>query len=446
MAPRRLVAMLTVLVLAGCAGSEPTATGSTPTADDATAAPAGTATPSVTAAPASADPADAAWRHLGMVEATLPGMVMAEALTGAQSLEEAWQTYGFGRSEPVPGATPATGTPAPAVDFDHRFVLLLAQPDDNCPDELVGLHAADGELVADWLPPPGGCEQPLIFRLHAIDVHRGHVPSTFAVSPPEHYADDLQRVQISLEPYEGDAPPPPEPPTQMADADLDALFKATGVPRCGPDDLRLGEPQVDGPLSDDPEIAEGQQRRAEYGLPSDPDATRAALENPAPETLPIERDAPMTAAEAEAELARTDLADRAARALDSAGVDRGRDVEILIDRFGRYDDDRGVVVLAAEDEVPTTQEILDAELGAGQVTVTSTGFDPAEQRRVADELVPLMRSGDTGPGAITSTSGSIGPVVIGMVDPTREALEEIAATVDPRLVCVEPQLSGVPQG
>lgn len=54
---------------------------------------------------------------------------------------------------------------------------------------------------------------------------------------------------------------------------------ALAVPRC--DDVpRLDAAPVDGPLSDDPEVAAWQQQRADYGLPSDEASTRAAAASP----------------------------------------------------------------------------------------------------------------------------------------------------------------------
>lgn len=422
MRTRRLaVTTCVVLLLAACAGSRPAGEGGNPAAG-------ATAPGPVDADPASA-PAELAWRHLGMVEATLPDRRMAKLVTDAAQLTDAWQTHGFAGD-------------APAVDFDHRVVLLLAQPDDACPDELARLDAVEGELVVEWQSPPGPCNEPLILRLHAVEVHRGHLPSEVAVSPPELFAGDLEPVTISVPAGDGPpsaAPPVPDPPAAMTPQALDAVFAGTGVAQCDPDDLRLGAPQVDGRLSDDPAVAAAQRQRADEGLPSDEASTREALEHP--EALEL-YEATVTPEEAAAERARSALADEAAQALQAAGVAVHEDAEILIDRFGRYGSDRGVEVFVGEDDVDATQDILDRALGEGKVTARYNGFDPAEQRDVQEALASLFDSGSTEPGAITSTSGSIGPVVIGMVDPTREALEEIAETVDPSRVCVEPQLTG----
>jgi hypothetical protein len=424
-----------LLLLAACAEAEPAPSAADPSAIPTTEPAEATApTPAPTAIEDLEDgESGVAWRLLADVEDTLPDRSMAQAVTGPEALEEVWYDYGFAGD-------------VPDVDFADRFVLLLAQPDDACLDELVGLEIVDGALQVDWLPPPGGCEEPLIHRLHAVDVHRGHVPSAFTVAAEEPFTEDLEQVTIELPPYEGQAPPTPAPPRRMADADLDRVFKASDVPRCAPRDSRLGEPEIDGPLSEDPEVAESQRQRADMGFPSDEASTREALGNPADEPMHEVYEvyeAPVTQEEVAAERARSELADRATTVLQDAGLDPARDFTTLIDRFGRYSEERGVHVFVGEDAVSRVRRILDRELSEGAVTVEYNGFDPGEQRKVQENLSPMFEGGRDGPGSVTSTSGSIGPVVIGMVDPTQEALDRIAKLVDPSRVCVEPQLSGV---
>lgn len=424
--PSRSVLLYFILVLlAACAEAGPA-----PSAEPSavvTTEPGEETSPTPTPVPIDAQETEVAWRLLASVEGTLPDRAMARAVTEPDALAEAWSAHGF------PGDVPE-------IDFANRFVFLLAQPDDACLDELVELDVVDGALQADWLPPPGGCAEPLIYRLHAIDVHRGHVPPEFTVTAEEPFAQDLEQVTISLPPYDGEAPAAPEPPEQMAESELDRVFAATDVPRCAPRDTRLGEPQIDGPLSDDPEVAEAQRQRADEGFPSDVASTREALNSSAAGPL---YEAPVTTAEIAAERARSELADQATTVLQEAGLDPARDFTTLIDRYGRYSEERGVHVFVGEDDVTRVQQILDRELGEGAVTAEYSGFDPAQQRKVQERLAPMFEGGREGPGAVTSTSGSIGPVVIGMVDPTREALDRVAELVDPSRVCVEPQLSGV---
>lgn len=154
--------------------------------------------------PAAAPPATAAtpdavaWTHLATVEGMLKDSAAAEAAQDRRSLAQAWRRYGL------------DGTP-PEIDFDHRFVLLVLQPDDACPDELIGLDVVGGALQVEWLAPPGACHLPLIYRVHAIAVHRAHLPTSFTAALDEPYAADAETTTIKLAPYDGQPPPPPEP-------------------------------------------------------------------------------------------------------------------------------------------------------------------------------------------------------------------------------------------
>ncbi len=94
-------------------------------------------------------------------------------------------------------------------------------------------------------------------------------------------------------------------------------------------------------------------------------------------------------------------------------------------------------------EADDVQDLLDAELGAGTVTVWADPWDAREVQAAQEALNELMGPGSDGPGAIVSTSGAPGPVAIGMVDPTRAALDAIADRVDTDLVCVDVIRSGV---
>ncbi len=126
-----------------------------------------------------------AWRHVQRVDGMLPQRAAAIALTDPEALSQAWAEHGF------------RGAP-PRVDFADRFVLVLLQLDDGCPDELVRLEVIDRRLRVKWQRPPGGCIEPLIYRLHAIDVSRRHVPASFTVAVPPQYDDLAKPTRIRL--------------------------------------------------------------------------------------------------------------------------------------------------------------------------------------------------------------------------------------------------------
>ncbi|MGH3443348.1 MAG: hypothetical protein ACRDUY_15155 [Nitriliruptorales bacterium] len=374
------------------------------------------------AAGGEADSEEVAWEHLARVEGQLPGAEMGAALNDQLALSDAWEQYGF------------EGSP-PDVDFATSFVLLLAQPDDACPDELVRLEVVDGTLEVAWLPPPGGCDQPLIFRVHAVRVHRGQLPSRFTVPVPQYYEGDLHEVSLELPAFDGTAPPPPEPPRAMTEAELDAVFQGHAVQRCTADDELVGRGEVDGPLSDDPEVAEAQQARADFGVPSDEATTRRAMAEPRGEGA--DHAAPLFPEEVAAEEERSRLSNRVMEWLVANGWDPEREVVGIIDRRG----DGRFHVRVDADRAEELQRELDREFGVGVVGVDANPY-PLAAIAEAQRAVARL-AGAEGPGAIVSITGIPGPVEVGMVDPTREALDRIAETVDPALVCVAPALSGV---
>jgi hypothetical protein len=319
----------------------------------------------------------AAWVHLAPVDGLLADSTAAAAVEDAPALDEAWSRYGF------------DGAP-PTIDFDHRFVLLVLQPDDACPDELIGLEVTDDRLQVEWLPPPGGCQLPLIMRIHAVDVHRGHVPAVFTVALEEPYATEAEPTQIQLTPYDGEpAPPPPAPPRAMTDAEVDAVFDGHAVRRCTPDD-DVVPPLPPGAVVDE------RSEAAEEALMQDVMAW-----------------------------------------LRDQGWDMDREVVPIMDR---HDNLRPHLRVNA-DRAERLQRQVDREFGDGAVVVDANPYDLEAIAAAQEALTPLM--GGDGPGSIWASSGIPGPVKLSMTDPTREALDAIAATVDPALVCVEVDLSGV---
>jgi hypothetical protein len=325
----------------------------------------------------------AAWEHLDVVEAVLPDRAAATVLQTDVDITDAWDRYGFAGE-------------APFIDVEHDVLLLLGRPDNACPDDLVSLRVDAERLATGWLEPPGGCNDPLLLWLHAVRVHRGVLGTGFSYAPEAPFTDELTEVSIELPPYDGDAPPDPALPEAMSEAELAAVFDGHAVARCGPEhrpiEAAFGAP--------DREISE-----------FDPDQTEAI------ETL-----------------------DRALPFLAGEGYAPDRDVTGLIDRS---EGPAHAAVVVHEADVDAVQALLDAEFGAGGVRVWADPWNPAQIHAAQETLLDLMGPATDGPGAIVGLSGPPGPVTIGMVDPTREALDRIAAVVDPTLVCVDVELSGV---
>ncbi len=355
-----------VLVLAACS------------ADADVALQGGAASRSAAAEPA-AEPEEAvAWHHLAVADGLPDGQVAAAAVESADDLQQAWKQFDF------PGDVPP-------VDFERSFVLLLGQPDDDCIDELIRLEVIEGRLRVKWLPPPGGCTQPLVFRIHAVEVDRRHVPARFKVAFEEPYAADAEPVTLEVAAADGAAPPEPQPPQAMTEADLDAVFADHPVRRCTP---------ADDPLANEP---------------------RVATDDPPPMD----------------EMAASDLIDDVRRLLRERGYRHNRDFVPYISRA----DGVRPAVWVDDGNAGSVGRLLDDEFGNGAVVVVENRYDFEAIQQTQYDIGALM--GGDEPGSIVSSTGIPGPVELGMIDPTREALDRVAAAVDPALVCVDPALSGV---
>jgi hypothetical protein len=329
------------------------------------------------------DPGETAWRHLATTEASLDGGAAAEAVESQDDLASAWRVHG------LPGTVPE-------VDFDRSFVLLAVQADDACVDELIRLEVVDGSLELEWLAPPGGCAQPLIMRLHAIEVDRRHVPARFDVALDEPFADMADEVTVEVAAVDGQAPPAPEPPAAMTDEDLDAVFAGHELRRCTP--------------ADDPFAAQaGPGDRGDVG-----------------EERPRDEDRALS------------MVDDVRRWM--AGEDLTEDVDYV--PFIAREDGAAAGVLLSADAPRGIGGRLEEELGDGQVVVRRSDWSFRDVAAAQDAVNQLM--GDAGgPGSIVGSSGVPGPVVVSMVDPTRDALDRLAGAVDADLVCVDANLSGV---
>ncbi|MEX0657728.1 MAG: hypothetical protein WD080_01205 [Egibacteraceae bacterium] len=202
---RRVLAVpvLAVLVLAGC--GEPLQPGQSDRSEPAT--------------PAAA--ADAIWFEVLGVSETATGDDGWHLAGDADSFSRLWDHHGF-------------AGPPPQVDFGTRVVLVSVRAEDACPDDLVEMRLSGGVLEPTFLPPPGGCEEPLLTTAHVVAVHRGDLPEqlTAVLRQHEGHGGDVE-TQLSLPPYDGSpAPAPPAPPRQMSAAALDAVFDGHPLRRC----------------------------------------------------------------------------------------------------------------------------------------------------------------------------------------------------------------------
>ena len=364
---RRVVTTVAVALLAAsCAGTADL--GVDPPAAGSAEEPALSPSPS----PDAIAPRDAAWEHLATIDGNLPERAAAAVAGDAGTAATLWGQADF------------SGAP-PELEFDHEVLLLVGQADDACPDDLVGLEVADGALAVDWLMPPGPCRQPLIFRLHAVRVHRAVLGEGFSYELPAPFTSDLEPVTIELPPYAGEAPPAPRPPSAMTDDELDAVFADQPVARCGPEHEVI-----------------------DFGPAGERD------------------DRPVVTIE------------EANGALAAAGFDPEREVVPFVEWSTGA---RLSYVVAASDEDAIHRVFTDA-FGDRAPDLRVTPWAPADVHDAMQALQPLL-GGDAGPGRIVWAAGAPGPVSLGMIDPTRGALDAIAEVVDPSLVCVTPELSGV---
>lgn len=335
--------------------------------------------------PEEAGDASVAWTHLDVAEGVLDDEAAAAVVDDADDIAAVWDELGFETAAPELGA--------------DRVLLLLGRPDNACPDDPIELRVEDGRLITAWQEPPGGCVDPLIRWVHAFDVHRGVLAPGFTYGPAEPFADELREVTIEVAGADSEIPPPPEPPAAMSDEEVDAVFDGHRVERCGPEHdpiaAAFGDP--------DREVDDA-------GFEGDPSQDTAIRD-----------------------------IDAALEVLAEAGFDVDERVSGLVDRS---EGEARAAVVVHLDDADRAQTTLDEALGTGTVTVWPDPWDPSEVRAAQEALTALMGATDE-PGAIVSASGPPGPVQLGMVDPTRDALDEIAATVDADLVCVEVLRSGL---
>lgn len=396
-----VVLALAVLVLGGC--GEPLQPGQ--------------ADRSEPASPVAAE--DAIWFEVFGVSETATGDYGWYLASDADMLGQLWDRHGF-------------SGPMPDMDFATRVVLVAVRAEDACPDDLVEIRLSGGVLQPTFLPPPGGCEEPLLTTAHAVALHRGDLPEQFTAVLRQHegHGGDVE-TQLSLPPYDGPAAPaPPVPPRQMSAAALDAVFDGHPLRRCDEMTDITTEPVVDGPLDDDADVAEAQRGRAGFGLPSDRATTRALVDDPdADRSFGF----PMTAAEHNAVMARN--------AMEVTGDIQGAYAAEHADTFGVLvldQADGGTLVVGVTDDLEGHRARLGERHPDVALRVVQVAATERELRAAQEALRPLHDDGTL------SYSAFAVHLTVGVVDPTREDLDAIAALVAPAFTCVEPVLSGLP--
>ncbi len=204
------------------------------------------------------------------------------------------------------------------------------------------------------------------------------------------------------------------------------------------DDLEMAlDPTVDGPLSDDPEVAAGQRNRANVGLPSDEAATRSAMADQDSTDLPPEASdlrsgfGPMTSEEALQVAERVERAEKTAEAL---GPMLGGRPEIGTNSI---DNRTGQIVVRTAGNVAALQAELDEAIGSERVRVEATAAGHGElsdlQRRVGEHLVAAGID-----FAGTGSGNALGRVTVDLAVLDPAVVDELAATFADQvdLLCV----------
>lgn len=395
-----LAVLLAVLVLAGC--GEPSPPGQTTSEQ----------TPAVAAD-------DAIWFEVLGVSEAATGDYGWYLAADADTFGQLWARHGF------------EGTP-PHMDFDTRVVLFSVRAEDACPDDLLELRLSGGVLEPSFVPPPGGCEEPLLTTAHAVALHRGDLPEQLTAVVRQHdgHGGDVE-TELSLPPYDGPpAPDPPVPPRPLSAGELDAVFDGHPLRRCDEVAGISSEAVVDGPLDDDADVAEAQRSRAEFGLPSDRATTRAVVSDPdADRSFGF----PMTAEEHGAVMKRN--------ASDITGDIQGAYAAEHADTYGVLvvdQADGGTLVVGVTGDVEAHRARLARRHPGVDFRVVQVPATERELRAAQQALRPLHDGGTLAYSAFAAH------LTVGVIDPTRADLDAITGVVDPTFTCVEPVLSGLP--
>lgn len=375
------------------------------------------------ATPAAADDPRIWFEVLG-VSTQAPGIGLVEMATDDASFRDLWAHYGMDGD-------------APDVGFDEHTVLFYGRAEDACPDDLVALARDDGVLEATWLPPPGGCDLPLIPTGYAVQVHRSDLGASVVVlHERDEGAEGDGRASFTLPPYDGPAAPPPPPvPAQPAADEVAAIFDGHPVRPCSEAGNPMDSPaEVDGPVSDDPTVADAQRGRAEMGFPSDLDTTQQRMADPA--NLERGFDFPLSEQEYEAIWTRQDIESH--ESMHSYGTEHP-------DTFGfLYIDQRagGLWTYGFTEGLEDRRAELQARFPDVATAVVEAPHTVASLEAAAEPVLAAMQ--DEPDLGISSLAVGLTRVEVGLIDTTRDALDVLAGLTDPGLLCVQSEFSGVP--
>lgn len=350
-----LAVLLAVLVLAGC--GEPSPPGQTTSEQ----------TPAVAAD-------DAIWFEVLGVSEAATGDYGWYLAADADAFGQLWERHGF------------EGTPPP-MDFRTRVVLFSVRAEDACPDDLLEMRLSGGVLEPSFVPPPAGCEEPLLTTAHAVALHRGDLPEHFTAVVRQHegHGGDVE-TELSLPPYDGPpAPDPPVPPRPLSAGELDAVFDGHPLRRCDELTSISSEAVVDGPLDDDAVM-----RRNASDITGDIQGAYAAEH------------------------------------ADTYGV-------LVVDQA-----DGGTLVVGVTGDVEGHRARLARRHPGVDFRIVQVPATERELRAAQEALRPLHDDGTLAYSAFAAR------LTVGVIDPTRADLDAIAGVVDPAFACVEPVLSGLP--
>lgn len=326
--------------------------------------------------PGSAAPAPGAiwFEVLGVSQESPEDISTLHLVEDTAGLETEWERHRFD------GAVPD-------VDLGQHVVLVVTRPEDGCPDDLVEVRRVDGELRPTFVPPPGGCIQPLIPTAYAIALHRADLGEAATIRFAEHEGHGGDAVhELALAPYDGPpAPPAPDVPQQMTEADLEAVFADHAIRPCA----ELDDPRA--AILSQPLEATPDARMLEIDVPEDVQGAYAAEH---------------------------------------------------ADTFGWFmvDQPAATWIVGVTDDVDGHEARLAERHPDHDFRVVETPFTRATLQAAHEAVQPLH--GADGPQVTWSSTFAY--LEIGVIDPTREDLDAIAAVLDdPSVACVDPDLSGL---
>lgn len=349
------------------------------------------------------------------------GDTVIDVATDSEELTELWGRLGLGGD-------------VPDADTDTQVVIAFTFPGNACAEELVQIVVDDAadppRLETTWLTEARECADIGLTWVSVVAVHRGDLPEVIEVT--RQVRDDVTSATVELGPSDGSGSggPPPDVPRPLTDAERSALIDASAFRSCEEVPAVTADPQVDGPLSDDPDVAAAQERRAEFALPSDEAAVRDLLAADLDETG---WDFPLTESELDELMDRNriditeDLANRylPEHAPDTHGF-------TVMDQAAG-----GVVVVGFTDDVEAHADRLSERWG-DDIHVIEAAHSQAELESAQIGL----HDGDAPDSLVGSGIGN-GHLSLTLLDPDPAHLDQLADLVDPDLACVEITSQGI---